>query len=94
MSLHYPRHNISYLNMHSIFNRATPYMFANYILAVLLHKLYNSQIPIDEWLHLNFGEFFTSTQTQFMTNANYNCVAGRNALSKRLNNGNVKILLE
>ena len=94
MSLHYPKHNISYLNLHLISNRATPNMFGNYKLALLLHKLYNSKIPSEEWLHLNFDQILTTRQTHFMTNVNINCVTGKNALTNRLNHLNGKILLE
>ena len=94
MSLHYPKHNISYLSLHKLSNRATPCMFGNYKLALLLHKTYNCQIPMDEWVHLNLDQFFTSRQIHFMTNINYACVAGKNALSNRFNDLNGKILLE
>ena len=59
-----------------------------------MHKLYDSHSPSEEWLHLNFDQNFTTRQIHFMTNVNYNCVAGKNALSNRLNHLNGKILLE
>ena len=93
MALHYPKHNISYLNLHSICNRATPNMFSDYKLALLLHKIYNFQIPVEEWLHLNMNQYFTSRQSHFMTNSDYTCVIGKNALCNRFNHLNGKIML-
>jgi hypothetical protein len=56
--------------------------------------LYNSKIPSEEWLHLNFDQILTTRQIHFMTTVNFNCVTGKNALTNRLNHLNGKILLE
>jgi hypothetical protein len=47
LSLHYPKHRISYINLHKMTNRATPEMYAGYKLSLLLYKTYNQQIPSD-----------------------------------------------
>ncbi len=91
MTLHHPKHNISYLNLHSICNIAAPIIFGNYKLALPLHKLFNPHISTEEWGHLNFDQIFT---TRPMTNANQNGVARKNTLSNRMNHINGKILIE
>ena len=45
MALHYPKQQISYPNLLFIANRATPNMFCDYKLAILLYKTFNHEIP-------------------------------------------------
>ena len=85
---------ISYLNLHNMAKRATPSMFTNYKLALMLHNLYNSDLMSDEWIHLNLNQVFTSRQTMFHINKNNNLNVGMNALSNRLHLINDKIPLE
>jgi hypothetical protein len=40
--------------------RATPEMFRNYKLALLLYKTINEEMPEEDWLSLNFNQIFTS----------------------------------
>ncbi len=65
MALHYPKHNIKYINLHRITLRASPEMFSMYKLALLLFKVYNDYLSIDECVQLNVSQYFTSRQTFF-----------------------------
>jgi hypothetical protein len=58
--------------------------FTNYKLALMLHKLYNSDVQINEWLHLNLNQIITSPQTSFRINRSNNLNIGMNALANRL----------
>jgi hypothetical protein len=51
VAVHYPKHNICYLNMHILRSKATPYMSSKYKLAFFLYKTCNEQISHDEWIH-------------------------------------------
>jgi hypothetical protein len=86
--LHYPNRLISYVNLHKMTNRATPSMYMKYKLSLLLYKTFNMQSPISEWIELNFNQFFTSRQTNFMSNANNRHAIGSNALCNRFNHLN------
>jgi hypothetical protein len=74
----------SFVDLHVKAKRATPSQFTNYKLALMLHKLYNSDVHSNEWLHLNFNQIITSRQTSFRINKNNNLNIGMNALSNRL----------
>ncbi len=70
MALHYPKHNVNYINLHRITKLATPEMFSMYKLALLLFKVYNDYWPNDEWIQLNVNHilprdkhFLEQTQT-------------------------------
>ena len=91
LALHYPKHLISYNNLHRIANRATPKMYGLYKLSLLLYKTYNHQIPNEEWVQLNINQYFTSRQTNFMSNINNLHSIGSNALCNRFNQLNNKI---
>ena len=91
--LHYPNRMISYENLHKMTNRATPCMFMKYKLSLLLYTTYNMQSPLSEQIELNLNQFFTSRQTNFMSNTNNRHVIGSNALCNRFNLLNDKINL-
>jgi endonuclease/exonuclease/phosphatase family metal-dependent hydrolase len=95
MALHYPKHNISFNNLHLITKRATPNMISMYKLSLLLYKIYNEKLPTNEWEHLNFDQYFTSRQINFMTNLTNKSNCGKNALCNRLHilNGMIKLNL-
>jgi hypothetical protein len=86
--LHYPNRMISYINLHKMTNRANPCMYMKYKLFLLLYKTFNMQSPISEWIELNFNQFFTSRQTNFMSNANNRHAIGSNSLCNRFNHLN------
>jgi hypothetical protein len=72
ISLHYPKHNIRYLNLHYISNRVTPNMISSYELSLPLHKLYYSQIHIEELVHPNVN--FSWVKYFFIVNQIYSKV--------------------
>ena len=92
--LHYPNREISYFQLHLITNRATPAMYLNYKLSLMLFKVINENIPLDEWTHLNFSQTLTSRQTNFICNKNNVLKVGLNALTNRFHAINNKIPLE
>jgi hypothetical protein len=63
--------------------RALPNMFSKYKLALLLFKLFNNDMPNDEWLQLNINQRMTTRQTHFIT-AKDNLIVGLNNLNNRL----------
>ena len=46
-------------------------MFAKYKVALALYKIYNEKILVDEWVRLNFNQYYTSSQALFMVNNDY-----------------------
>ena len=84
VAMHYPKQQLSYLNLHKLTNRATPEMFSTYKLALTLYKLYNSNTHCLEWIHLNIEHVSTSRQTSFIVKRNNTNVTGSNALTARL----------
>ena len=61
----YPNRMESFLSVHKTLNRAPPENFLTYKHAVLLHKLFNTQLPSLEWVDLNFKQTFGQRQTKF-----------------------------
>ena len=51
---------MSYLELDSINNRATPEMMCTYKHEILLYKLINHEIPMTDWIDLNFQQTFGS----------------------------------
>jgi hypothetical protein len=68
VALKYPDINISYVQLHTMAGRATPKMFCNYKLALLLYKTINEEVTEEDWLSLNFNQIFTSRQSRFRIN--------------------------
>ena len=76
--------SISYVDLHTIHKRALPNKFCFYRNCLLLYKVFNTSIPKEDWLDLNFKMIQTSRQTYFeiMNNSSYK--VGNNILSNRL----------
>ena len=53
----------SYINIHKLFKRALQSQHMHYKHAILLHKLYNDQIPEADWVELNLNQILTSCQS-------------------------------
>ena len=62
--------------------------------AIVLHNIYNTQIPKDDWIDLNFNQILTSHQTNFKTTRYNNFKIGNNKLISRLTVLDNKISLE
>jgi hypothetical protein len=60
VALRYPDASISFLEFHKMAKGATPQMFSNYKLALLLFKTFNADHTNDEWLNINFNQVLTS----------------------------------
>ena len=52
--------DISFINLHSLYKRATPEQFLLYKHALSVFKLLNNEVMTREWLELNFNQVFTS----------------------------------
>ena len=59
--------NISYINLHKLYGRATPDQMMSYKLALCLLKLYNSNFNSVEFVSINFNQILTSRWTTFIT---------------------------
>jgi hypothetical protein len=81
LTIHYQKKLISHFNLHCITNIATPSMFSKCKLALTIYKIYNLFCPLDEWIQLNLNHVFTSRQTNFNVNRNFNHNVGINAIS-------------
>ena len=56
---------ISFERLHQIAKRATPEKMMLYKHAILLYRMYNSEVHSNEWVHLNLNQVITSRQTKF-----------------------------
>ena len=83
----------SFVNVHKNCKRAHPNQILLFKHAILLHKLYNGNLPRAEWLDLNFNQNLTSRQTMFNIVKTNNYLVGNNILSNRLSVINNKIEL-
>ena len=86
-------HNISFINLHKICERATPEMFMNYKLALCLYKLYNVEFNSIEFVSLNNNQILTSRQVKFITIKINTFKVGINSLANRLHSINNSIPL-
>ena len=57
---HYRDPMISYINLHIKLKKATPDMYCNYKLALMLYKTHNDCLPESEWIALNFSQSLMS----------------------------------
>ena len=55
----------SIINIHHMCKRAIPHQVMEYQHSIILHKLYNNQIPTMDWVELNFHQTFTSREAFF-----------------------------
>ena len=85
---------ISFVNIHSFCNRATPDQMMLYKLELSLFRLYNYEFNNVEFTILNFNQIFSSRQTKFKTNKSNRTKIGLNSLANRLHSINDKIPLD
>ena len=57
----------SFVNVQKSCERALPTQLLEYKHAIVLLNVYNTQIPKDDWVNLNFNQILTSCQTKFKT---------------------------
>ena len=57
---------LSFNNLHKMAGRVTPEKLGDYKLALQLYKVFNNQIPTQDWVNLNYNIIQTSRQTNFM----------------------------
>ena len=93
MCLHYPKDNISYIEMHKSTKRATPEMYNVYKCAIQLFKLFNETNQTDEWCHLNLNIINTSRQKFFEIKLTNRTRIGLNSTCNKLHQLNGKIPL-
>ena len=84
----------SFYNLHKKCQRALPNQIMEYKHALLLYKIYNTQIPPMDWIELNFNQTLTSRETTFNAIKSNNTKIGNNILSARLTVINKKIKLD
>ena len=94
LSLHYPPELTNYMTLHKKTKRATPEMYNEYKLSLMLFKLYNECIPNLEWVNLNFQLVTMSRQTHFCCIKNNNSKIGLQTLTNRFHCLNNKIPLD
>ena len=94
LATHFCDPMISYDNLHVTTNRATPSMYCDYKLSLLLYKTYNMQQPEEEWIIINFTQTLMSRQVFFHVNKNNRLRIGLNSLCNRFHYLNNKIPLE
>ena len=94
ISQRHPDRMESFTNVHKNCKRALPIQIIEYKHAILLHKLYNDQIPVSDWVELNFNQILTSRQTLFKVTKNNNFKVGNNKLTSRISILNGKIPLK
>ena len=75
---------MSYLELHSINNRATPEMMCKYKHSLLLFKIINHEIPGTDWIDLNFQQTFSTRSGKFNFFKTNNYKVGCNNICNRL----------
>ena len=86
--------NISFIDLHKTYNRATPEKFLLYKHAISLFKLLNEQTFATELVAINYNQILTSRQTKFHASKVNNRKVGLNALANRVYILNNRIPLE
>ena len=89
----YCTRDISFINLHAMYHRATPDQFMLYKNAINLYRLYNEGHGSIEWVALNFNQILTSRQTKFMSIKANRKKVGINAIANRFYILNNKIPL-
>ena len=74
----------SFINIHQLCERTLPNQILKYKHTIVLHKLYNIQIPQMDWIELNFNQTITSRETFFNSIGSHQIKIGNNILSTRL----------
>ena len=85
---------MSFENLYSWCNRATPNKVMKYKLALSLYKLYNNDYNSLEFSLMNFNQVFTSRQTAFKILKTNRTRVGLNSLATRLHLINGEIPLD
>ena len=93
LATHYRDPLISYKNLHVNTKRATPDMYCDYKLSLLLYKTFNLCQPESEWTELNFCQTLMSRQSCFHVNKSNRLKVGLNCLCNRFHHINDKIPL-
>ena len=75
--------NISFVNLHQMYQRATPDRILMYKHALALFKLFNTTHHTIEWAALNLNQVNTSRQLHFITRKSNLKRVGLNALANR-----------
>ena len=75
---------ISFDQLHKINNRATPMQMMRYKHSILLYKLYNSSDETDDWMDLNWNQYFNSRCAKFKIFDDSRLKIGKNILTNRL----------
>ena len=55
----------SFIDVHISLKRSLPFQIMEYKHSILLHKVFNNQIPLMDWVELNFYQTNTLRQTFF-----------------------------
>ena len=71
----------SFFNIHLECKCVLPEQMIVYKHSILLHKLYNTQLPEVEWTALNFQQLLTPRQANFLIIINNNRKVGNNILA-------------
>ena len=85
---------ISYIELHTLNQRAIPDQIMKYKHSLMLHKLYNSSEYGLEWTALNFQHLFQNRQNLFITTQTNNLRVGKNIIANRLTTINNQIPLD
>ena len=93
-SQRHPDRMESFINIHKSCKRALPRQMIEYKHAILLHKLYNEQQPVTDWIELNTNQILTSRQTLFKITKSNAFKIGNNKLTTRLCILNNKVILQ
>ena len=80
----YCTNDVSFIDIHKMFNRATPEKFLLYKHALCLYKLMTTDNHTTEWAALNFNQILTSRQTFFMAIRAHKKKVGLNAFANRI----------
>ena len=88
-----PDMNESFINILVSCKRATQDQYILYIQSILLHKLYNTQFRVSDWIDLNFNQTLPLRQTSFKIIKTNKLLVGNKLLSSRLSILNSKIPL-
>ena len=92
-NIHYDPY-VSYVDLHKLHKRALPNKFCLYRHCLLLYKVFNNEIPRNDWLDLNFKMINTSRQIFFEISNTAGYRVGNNILSNRLSCINKRITLD
>ena len=80
-----------FIDLHKSCGRATHNQMLTHKHAILLHKLYNANLPQSDWIDLNINKNLTLRQTNFNITKINNYLVGNNLLGTRLSILNNKV---